>query len=652
MPQDEFEIPKIAELISQLRDMKYFSVIDLKDGFFHINIRPQDKEKTTFYTGSRLMQFVKMPQGYKNSPAIFQRAINLMFSEIIGKKCLIYIDDILVFGKTSEEHKENLNEVLTILKKYNLEENKDKIVECAQKVVFLGYEIEHNKIRPTQLRSQGICEFPSPKNRKQVQRFLGMLNYDRQFIKNLSGYIQSLYRLLEKDKKFVWDDAAESAFKKVKEKWKEELEIYIPDMNGEFELESDASNVGIGAVLRQNGRPVGYISRTLSKSEKNYSITEKEVLAAIWAMEKYKYYLTGKKFVLITDHKAIEELKKKREFGSARIYRWFERLERFQFEVKYREGVNMVVADALSRAPAEKFEEREEDRKYDEEKILRIHEELNHRKIIGENLSKGGIIISANKLSEILNKCEVCSRKDKLKLKTCQYIAVEKPGDRVGIDILEIKANDKVVMAIDYFSRKLFARCLNTKEGYKIVEFLESVYKEFPFKSMITDNVREFDNKKVQEWTDKTKVRHILSIPYYHQSNGRIERANRTIRNALRKSSGPTKKKLQGIIRNYNNLPHRGTGISPEEATKTENHDKVMSRAKEYGKEFNRTIGRKTKLVVNDNVWLRNELKRGKMDDEFDKKGVVVENVYGDVYKVKVGKGKTVTKHISQLRRF
>ena len=169
---------------------------------------------------------------------------------------------------------------------------------------------------------------------------------------------------------------------------------------------------------------------------------------------------------------------------------------------------------------------------------------------------------------------------------------MEKPGDRIGVDILEIKSNDRVIMAIDYFTRKLFAKCVNTKEGYKIVDFLESVYKEFPFKSMITDNGREFDNNRVKEWSEKTKVRHILSIPYYHQSNGRIERANRTIRNALRKSSGPTKKNIKAILRNYNNLPHRGIGISPEEAMKEENHEKVRNRAKLYGKEFNHTIGR------------------------------------------------------------
>lgn len=143
---------------------------------------------------------------------------------MIGIKCIIYIDDILVFGKTLGGHKKNLEETIGIMKKYNLKENTEKIIECKEKIVFLGYEIEFNKIRPTLERSQGIQDYTRPINKKGIQRFLGITNYDRSFIKNLSAYAQPLYKLLDKENKFVWSEEMENSFLKVKDKWKEELE--------------------------------------------------------------------------------------------------------------------------------------------------------------------------------------------------------------------------------------------------------------------------------------------------------------------------------------------------------------------------------------------------------------------------------------------
>ncbi|KAF9756185.1 Retrovirus-related Pol polyprotein from transposon opus, partial [Nosema granulosis] len=309
---DGFEIPKIQELITLLHGKKYFTSIDLKDGFFQIPIRECDKEKTAFYTGKRLMQFKKMPQGYKNSPAIFQRAMQLIFQDLLETVCVIYIDDILVFGTNLEEHDRNLRKVLSRLNEYNLEENTEKRVERAESIKFLGYEISYNSVKPSLDRAQGIMDYKSPESRKELKRFIGMINYDRHFVKGLSDLLAPLYKLQSEEKKFIWTEIEEEIFNKVKKKWKEKLELFIPDMDGEFTLETDASDTGLGACLRQKDRPVAYLSRTLSGAEKNYGITEREVLAALWAMEKLQYHLVGKKFLLITDHKTIEFIKTKK----------------------------------------------------------------------------------------------------------------------------------------------------------------------------------------------------------------------------------------------------------------------------------------------------------------------------------------------------
>lgn len=210
---EEFQIPKIGELFVYLRDMKYFTSIDLKDGFFQVPIKKEDKIKTALHTGTRLMQFTKMPQGYKNSPSIFQRILNIIFADVIGSKCLVYIDDILVFGKSIEEHDRNLEDVVNIFKKYDLVENKSKRIERSEKINFLGYIIEFNKIKPNLERSQGIIEFPVPKNKKSVQKFLGMIKYDRMFIEGMTGILKPLYKLLGKETKFEWRESIAKLFK-------------------------------------------------------------------------------------------------------------------------------------------------------------------------------------------------------------------------------------------------------------------------------------------------------------------------------------------------------------------------------------------------------------------------------------------------------
>jgi hypothetical protein len=510
------------------------------------------------------MQFKKMPQGFKNSPAIFQRAMSLILKNLIGKICLVYIDDILVFGKTKEDHDLNFEIISKTLKEYNLTENKQKRIFREENVLFLGYEISYNTIKPNTSHKQGIMEYKTPKNKKELQRFLGFINYDRMFVKNMTEKIKPLYVLLEKDKKFFWGDVENETFNKIKLEWGNHLELTLPNMNDVFELEADASNVGLGAVLRQNNKPIAYISRSLSPSEKNYTITEKEVLAALWAMEKLNFYLFGKEFVLVTDHKAIEELKQKVDFGTPRITRWFERIEKYQFKIRYKKGEEILAADALSRAPPPsnmKENEKIDDIEY---KILKEHENLSHRKTIKNNLKQKEIEISNKKLKAILDKCEICKRKDKIISKSCIYIKVDKPGEKIGMDIMEFDENNSVITAIDYFSRKSFAKCVNTKEARKVVKFLNEIYEQFKFEGLITDNGREFQNKMVSQWCVDKGVKQTFSVPFYHQSNGRIERLNRTIRNGLKKSRGCIKVMLQKVIKNYYKYISQGPRNEPK----------------------------------------------------------------------------------------
>jgi hypothetical protein len=192
-------------------------------------------------------------------------------------------------------------------------------------------------------------------------------------------------------------------------------------------------------------------------------------------MEKFTYYLEGREFELVTDHKAMVELKKKKEFGSKRILRWFERLEHFNFTVKYREGDNMVQSDALSRSVGI---DHISDLDIDTIKeVMQMHVNKNHRKNIYQDVIKKGIKLSENKVREIIKGCEVCLRKDFKYDKTNKFVFTQDEGEIFGVDLMEVSKNERLVLGIDYFTRKLYGRVLKTKESNKVLKFLKDTYK-------------------------------------------------------------------------------------------------------------------------------------------------------------------------------
>ena len=423
----------------------------------------------------------------------------------------------------------------------------------------------------------------------------------------------------------------------------------IPDQNGNFELETDASALGIGAVLRQDGRPVAYISRNLTKEERNYGITEREFLAALWAIEKFEYYLMGKEFSLITDHKSMEAVKNKLEFGSPRIQRWMERINRFSFKIIYKKGEELVQADALSRSTKPFIPERDEEISQAEKKILELHEMFNHRKTIRDKLVEKGIEISLKKLKEVLDKCLVCKRKDSNRCKGGKYVVSSEPGEIVGVDLMQVNQKEKVILAIDYFTRKIFGATLLTKQSKKICEFLENLNKEILIKKLRTDCGKEFANNNVESLLKKLGIEHELVTPYYHKGNGRIERANRTIRDALRKSKGLLRVNLKEVIKRYNDTIHRGISMTPNEAMKEINWIKVKEHQEKYKREFKERHF--IKFNIGDRVLVKNELKQDKMDDHFKDEGIIKEGLQHNAYKVKMKDGSTLIRHSSQLRR-
>ncbi|KAM0734141.1 Retrovirus-related Pol polyprotein from transposon 17.6 [Formica fusca] len=321
-----------------------------------------------------------MPFGLKNAPATFQRLMNSVLTGLQGIKCLVYLDDIVIYGTSLKEHNTRLIEVLNKLRKHNLKLQPDKCEFLRKEVIYLGHIVTENGIMPDPSKLKAVREFPTPTKVKEIQSFIGLAGYYRKFIENFSKIAKPLTKLTKKGEKFEWIGEQQNAFETLKNKLITAPVLKYPDFSQEFLLTTDASDYAIRAILSQGevgqDRPIAYASRILSRAEHNYNTTEKELLAIVWAVKYYRPYLYGTKFKIITDHNPLVWLFNVANLGS-RLIRWRLKLEEYDYEIVHRFGKTNTNADALSRnvvlnLKEEKEENYNERRNYSEEDKARI----------------------------------------------------------------------------------------------------------------------------------------------------------------------------------------------------------------------------------------------------------------------------------------
>lgn len=355
---DKYPMPEISNTIDQLGGNTYFTTLDLASGFHQIKMKKSDIEKTAFSVNYGKYEFVRMPFGLKNAPAIFQRSIDDVLRHHIGKRCFVYIDDVIIFGRTLEEHLENLRIVLKTLHEANLKVQLDKSEFLHHSVEFLGYIITAKGIKPNEKKIEAIQKYPEPKNLKQLRGFLGVMGYYRRFIKDFAKIAKPLTKLLRGEgdsksaKKIEFDNDQKTCFENMKQILSGNDILTYPDYSKPFCLTTDASNFALGAVLSQgtygNDRPIHFASRTLNKTEESYSATEKELLAIVWALKVFRSYLYGQKVKIFTDHQPLTyNLSPKN--CNRKLMNWRNFIEEHDYEIIYRPGKSNVVADALSR---------------------------------------------------------------------------------------------------------------------------------------------------------------------------------------------------------------------------------------------------------------------------------------------------------------
>jgi transposase InsO family protein len=354
---DQYPIPRIDDILSQFAGKAYFTTFDANKGFHQIEIDPKDREKTAFRTHRGLHQYKRMPFGLKSGPGIFQRLMDKVLGRYKWQMALVYIDDIIIYSPDFNTHLKDIETVLSLVAKSGITLSPTKCHLGYQSLNALGHTISNLGIGTTEGTVRAVKEFPKPTTKKEVQRFLGLCVYYRRFVKDFSKLAKPLYHLTKDDTKFNWDEDCEAAFEVMKEKLTTTPTLAHPDYEKPFLLYTDASNLGLGAVLAQNDaegkeHPIVYLSRTLSPAESNYTITELECLAIVWSVRKLHTYLDGVKFTLITDHSALQWLFDFRG-SNRRLVRWSLELQPYRdwMTIKYREGRIHLNADPLSRAP-------------------------------------------------------------------------------------------------------------------------------------------------------------------------------------------------------------------------------------------------------------------------------------------------------------
>ena len=350
--KNSYPLPRVDELFDRLQGAKFFSKIDLRSGYHQIRIDPGDIPKTAFRTRYGHFEFLVLPFGLTNAPATFMHLMHQTFRKQLDNFVLVFLDDILIFSKTLEEHEKHVEEVLSILRKEKLYAKESKCEMFQGEVEFLGHRVGHKGIRMMEDKVEAIKEWPTPVKVTDVRSFLGTAGYYHKFIKDFSGLALPLTHLTKNDVKFEWGQKQQEAFDSIKAAISTAPVLALPDPSLPFIVHTDASEFAIGAVLMQDQgkgeQPIAFLSKKMLDAETRYPVHEQELLAIIHALNSWRHYLSGTKFTIRTDHKSLEWFRTQPRL-SGRQSRWIDTLANFDFNIEYMEGKRNVVADGLSR---------------------------------------------------------------------------------------------------------------------------------------------------------------------------------------------------------------------------------------------------------------------------------------------------------------
>ncbi|XP_055701692.1 uncharacterized protein K02A2.6-like [Phlebotomus papatasi] len=392
-----YPLSKIEDIFASLSNCRIFVILDLRWAYLQLELEEHSREYLTINTHRGLFRYNRLPFGVSSAVAIFQSVMERMLVGIEGVRA--FLDDIIIGGKNEEECRQRLFQVLEKFNTHRVQINFAKSNFFADSVEYLGHILSYNQIKPNPKKIEAIVKAPAPTNVKELQAFLGLLNYYRRFIPDLSGKLTCLYHLLKQGEKFVWSDECQKVFEESKKLLTKDTVLELFDPEKEIVLTTDASPYGVSAVLSHvvDGieKPVIFISSVLSDAEKNYSQLHREALAVVFACKKLFKYLYGKPFTIHTDSQALKEIfnpsKGTPPVAAARLQRWAVQLSVFNYKIVHKSAKKIENADALSRLPISESTEVEE-----------FH--INVIKIVESVRLKFSTVVEAYRNDSVLNK--------------------------------------------------------------------------------------------------------------------------------------------------------------------------------------------------------------------------------------------------------
>ena len=555
--KDAHPLPRIDGTLEALKGAKIFSTLDLKSGYWQVPIREEYKSKTAFMTSSgQLFEFSRLPFGLCNAPATFSRLIDNVLSGLSWEVCLYYFDDIIAFSKDWGEHLQRLRMVLCRLREANHRLGHKKCTLARSSVIILRHLMSEEGLQPDQRLLDSIREIQPPTTVSQVRSFLGLVNYYHRFIKGFSNIVAPLNRLLEKNKLFEWTAKCAEAYEKLKAVLLQQPVVVYPDFTIPFRLYTDASNAGLGAILaqQQDGkeRIICCASRSLSKSEQNYSATKKECLTVVWGIKNFSNYLIANHFKVYTDLYSLQWLCSMKH-ESALLHRWATQLEDYDFEVLHRPGENQGHVDALSRLPLDNVHllgtEKATLATLEATKdILRYLHEGGHlglKKTLKLFQDRFVGVQEKTLCREVISECLGCQLRSDYK--PCDVpkgkIESSSPWNVLSIDIMgpfvAVRRGERYILSIiDCFSRYLILVPLHDHTATTVsCALYERVIGYFGCpKKILSDQGTEFASRLWKELLELLGIQQMLTSPYYPQGNGIVERSHRMVSNGF----GPT----------------------------------------------------------------------------------------------------------------
>ncbi|WKA06915.1 hypothetical protein VitviT2T_024793 [Vitis vinifera] len=578
---------------SSLTSHQEISLFEVLKRYFQIEIDVEDQEKTTFTCPFGTYAYRRMPFGLCNAPTTFQRCMLSIFSDMVERIMEVFMDDITIYGGTFEEYLVNLETVLERCIEKDLVLNWEKCHFMVHQGIVLGHIISKKGIEVDKAKVEVIAKLPSPTTVKGVRQFLGHAGFYRRFIQDFSKLSRPLCELLTKDAKFVWDEKCQKSFDQLKQFLTTAPILRAPNWKLPFELMCDASDFAIGAVLgqREDGKPyvIYYASKTLNEAQRNYTTIEKELLAVVFALDKFRAYLVGSFIIVFTDHSALKYLLTKQD-AKARLIKWILLLQEFDLQIRDKKEMENVVADHLLRlAIAHNSHVLPINDDFPEESLMLLEKApwyahiANYlvtgevpnqiiRKCVPEEEQQGilshchenacgGHFASQKTAMKVLQSgftwpslfkdshimcrsCDRCQRLGKLTKRNqmpMNPILIVDIFDVWGIDFMRpfpmSFSNSYILVGVDYVSKWVEAIPCKHNDHRVVLKFLkENIFSRFGVpKAIISDGGTHFCNKPFETLLAKYGVKHKVAIPYHPQTSGQVELANREIKNILMK---------------------------------------------------------------------------------------------------------------------